>query len=256
MILAGHIAASGTVESGTLYTSDNVSIAYDRYSSGFDSVIIVCPGFYNSKSNRWMRKTVDLLSSSYDVIAFDFRGHGKSGGKFTWSAKERLDLDAVLDYAKSLGYKRMGITAFSLGAAAAINAASDRSDIGSMVLISCPSKISMIDFHFWEPGMLSDLKDNIECGWEGKGARTGNMFLKKNDPIDMVGRIKKTPILFVHGDNDWVIKDRHSKRLYEATLTEKRLEIIKGGLHAERLIQFDPDGMKKLILDWFSRTLK
>lgn len=243
-------------ESGTVTTADNVTIAYDRYKNGFDKVIVVCPGFYNSKQNRWMRKTAELLSSSYDVIAFDFRGHGKSGGKFTWSARERLDLEAILDYAKSCGYKDMGITAFSLGAAVAINTAVDRSDITSMVLISAPSKMNMIDFHFWEPGMLADLKDNIECGWEGKGARSDNPFLGKADPIDTVGGIKDTSILFIHGDKDWVIKDRHSRKLYDTAHVEKRLEIIKGGLHAERLIQADPEGMKKLILDWFLKTMR
>ncbi len=55
--------AAQEVVSGVLRTEDNVSIAYDRYKNGFDSVIIVCPGFYNSKENRWMKKTVELLSS-------------------------------------------------------------------------------------------------------------------------------------------------------------------------------------------------
>ncbi|MFH1189917.1 MAG: alpha/beta hydrolase [Candidatus Omnitrophota bacterium] len=252
------IATGGfrTIESGTLNTSDNIPIVYDRYVKGSDTVIIVCPGFYNSKENRWMRKTVELLSPIYDVLIFDFRGHGKSGGEYTWSAKEPLDLDAVLNYAKSCGYKHVGIVAFSLGAATAINTATTRDDIGSMVLISCPSRIGMIDFRFWEPGMFADLKDNIECGWEGKGARTGNIFLHKDDPIDLIGRIKKAPILFIHGDHDWIIKDRHSKMLYKAARVEKELKIIKGGLHAERLIQTDPEGIKKLILDWFFKTLK
>ncbi|MCX5678672.1 MAG: alpha/beta hydrolase [Candidatus Omnitrophica bacterium] len=248
--------AFAEIESGTLRTSDNISIAYERYKNGFNNVIIVCPGFYNSERNRWMQKTAELLSSSYDVIVFDFRGHGMSGGKFTWSAKERLDLEAVLDYAKSCGYKGIGVTAFSLGAATAVDTAAERNDIDSMVLFSCPSKINMIDFHFWEPAMLSDLKDNMDCGWEGKGVRTGNPFMKKNDPVDIVGRIKNTPILFIHGDDDWIVKPRHSRELYAAAHVEKKLELVKGGLHAERLIQADPEGMKKLMLDWFSKRLK
>jgi pimeloyl-ACP methyl ester carboxylesterase len=248
--------AFAEIESGVLRTSDNIPIAYERHKNGFDNVIIVCPGFYNSGRNGWMQKTSELLSSSYDVIIFDFRGHGNSGGKFTWSAKEHLDLEAVLDYAKSCGYKGIGIAAFSLGAATAVNVAADRSDIDIMALFSCPSRISMIDFHFWEPGIFSDLKDNIECKLEGKGVRTGNPFLQKNDPIDAIGRIKDTPILFVHGGDDWVVKDRHSRKLYSAANVEKKLEIIKGGAHAERLIQADPEGMKKLMLDWFSKRLK
>lgn len=246
--------------SGELRTSDNVTISYDHYKRGSDTVIIICPGFYNSKSNRWMRETVDIVTSKYDAIIFDFRGHGKSSGKYTWSAKEDLDVEAVLDYAKTQGYKHIGVVAFSLGAAAAVNAAATRNDVESMVLISCPSSFKMVDFHFWEPAMLSDLLDNIGCKWEGKGVRAGNIFIPKKDPIDNIGALKHTAILFIHGDKDWVVKDRHSRKLFDAAgpsaQSPKRIEIVKGGLHAERLIQADPEAMKALILGWFSDTIK
>ena len=248
--------ATQEIMSGVLRTKDNVSIAYDRYKNGFDSVIIVCPGFYNSKENRWMKKTVELLSSRYDVIIFDLRGHGKSGGKFTWSAREDKDINAVLDYAKSEGYKDIGIVAFSLGAASSINAASKRDDIDSMVLISCPSSFRMIDYHFWKPEMFVDLWDNVECNWQGKGARASHIFIPKEKPIKTIGKIKHTPMFFIHGDKDWVIKDRHSRKLYDAAKTDKKIEIIKNGLHAERLVQFHADRMQKLMLDWFAKSFK
>jgi pimeloyl-ACP methyl ester carboxylesterase len=242
--------------SGTLYTSDNIPISYDHYKRGFDSVVIVCPGFFNSKDNRWMRKTVDMLTGEFDVIIFDFRGHGKSGGKYTWSAKEKLDVDAVANYAVAQGYKKIGILAFSLGAAAAINDAADRNDIKSMVLISCPSKFSAIDYHFWELGMWADLKDNMDSKWEGKGARAGSILLSKEDPIDSIGNIRNTAMLFISGDKDWVIKPRHSKKLYDKAGAYKNIEIIKGGFHAERLIQFQCEIMRDLVMDWFSKTLR
>ena len=239
---------------GTLYTDDNIAIAYAHYKRGFESVIIICPGFYNSKENRWMRKTVDLVLPQYDAIIFDFRGHGKSGGKYSWSSKEYLDINAVLDYAKLQGYKHIGILAFSLGAASSIDSVSRRNDVDSMVLISTPSKFEGINFHFWEPGMLVDLKDNIDSKWEGKGARATHIFTPKQKPIKTITSIKDTPMFFIHGDKDWVIREYHSKKLYDAAPTYKKIEIIENGYHAERLIQFYPDKMSKLILDWFQET--
>jgi len=244
------------IESGAVHTRDNITIAYDYYRNGFDSVVIVCPGFYNSKDNRWMKKTAEILSSAHDVIVFDLRGHGASGGTFTWSAKEDADVNAVIDYASNRGYKDIGILAYSLGAAAAVKAVADRDTVRSMILISCPSSFETIDYRFWEPGMFSDLFDNIACGWQGKGARFGNLFLSKGRPIDSIVRIKDVPILFIHGDRDWVIKPRHSQKLYDAALCPKKIEIVKGGLHAERLIERHYELMKRMILDWFSETLK
>jgi uncharacterized protein len=237
--------------SGILHTSDNIPIAYTHYKNGFDSVVIICPGFYNSKKNRWMCKAVDMVSSEHDAIIFDFRGHGESGGRFTWSSKEYMDLAAILDFAKKQGYKKIDILAFSLGCIAALHEAAERQDINSMVLISAPSDFNRINFHFWEPGMLSDLKDNIECRWEGKGAKVANMFMAKPDPLKDIARIKNTPILIIEGTDDWVIKERHARKLYDAANDPKRLEIVKGGLHAERILQKYPEKMKELILGWF-----
>jgi len=257
MIAAAALAAPRPeYVSGTVNTSDNIAIAYDHYQSGFDSVIIVCPGFYNSKDNRWMKKTAELLFSAYDVIVFDMRGHGASGGTFMWSSREDADVNAVINYAKSRGYKHIGILAYSLGAAAALHAVAERDTVESMVLISCPSGFEAIDYRFWEPGMFSDLFDNIACGWHGKGARCGNPFLAKERPIDSIGRIKDASILLIHGDRDWVIKPRHSEKLYAAASCSKKIEIIKGGFHAERLVQCHYELMKQMILDWFSQTLK
>lgn len=241
--------------SGMVSTKDKIDIAYDHIKRGADSVIIVCPGFFNSKSNRWMIKAVDLLSAHYDVIIFDFRGHGVSLGKFSWSAKEHFDLEAVLDYAVTQGYKKIGILAFSLGAAASINLTARREEVKTMVLISSPSSFWKIDYHFWEPEMFSDLKDNFACGWEGKGSRVGNILLRKPRPLTHVGEIKNTSIFFIHGEKDWIIKPYHSELLHKAAQVMKKLEIVKGGLHAERLLQQFPDKMKSSIIEWFSRML-
>lgn len=237
-------------------TRDGVEIACEHFKGGFDSVVIICPGFFNSKSNGGIRKAIDMLSGSRDVVIFDFRGHGESGGKFTWTAKEPLDLEAVLDYALSCGYKNIGLMGFSLGAAVSMIVAAGRPEIKSMVLISAPYSFWDINYHFWEPEMFSDLKANLECNWEGKGARIDHVFMDKERPIDRIGAIKNTAMLFIHGAKDWVIKDYHSKKLYNsAAVPEKELKIFNDGLHAERLIEQYPDRIKEMVTDWFKRTL-
>tara|TARA_B100000315_G_C14574971_1_gene587437 strand:+ start:710 stop:1477 length:768 start_codon:yes stop_codon:yes gene_type:complete len=239
----------------TLLTKDKVELSYEHNKKGFSSLIVVCPGFFNSKKNRWMKNTVEVLSSDYDTLIFDFRGHGESKGLFTWLGKEHCDLEAILDFAKGFNYESIGILAYSLGAAVSINIAAKRDDIKSMILISSPMSFWEINYHFWEPEMLSDLKDNFECDWEGKGARVSHFFTGKLKPIKEVKKIKNLPLFFIHGSRDWIIKDYHSQNLYEAASGIKAIEIIEGGLHAERLLQENPQKMKVLILDWFRKTL-
>lgn len=246
----------GTAASKKLITSDGVGIAYEHFRNGHDSVVVICPGFFNSKKNGGIRKAIDIVSGSYDVVIFDFRGHGDSGGKFSWTAKEPLDLRAVLDYTAGFGYRKTGILAFSLGAAVSLIVAPDRPEIKSMVLVSAPYSFWDINYHFWEPEMFSDLKANMECRWEGKGAKVDHVFMEKDKPIDRVSSIKDTAIMFIHGAKDWVIKDYHSKKLFNsATVYEKKLEIFNDGLHAERLIEQYPERITELVTGWFGRTL-
>ncbi|MFH2138529.1 MAG: alpha/beta hydrolase [Candidatus Omnitrophota bacterium] len=240
---------------GILKTKDNIKISFEHRQNGFKKVIVVCPGFFNSKKNRWIQKTVNIISECYDAIVFDFRGHGDSNGKFAWSAKEHYDVEAVLEYAYSCGYAEVGILGYSLGAAASINAISRTQNVKSMVLISGPESFWQINYHFWEPEMFSDLKDNLECDWEGKGARVDVIFMKKPKPLTQVKYIENIPMFFIHGTRDWIIKDYHSQDLFKAASGKNKIELIKDGLHAERLIQQYPELMKKLILDWFNQTM-
>ncbi len=237
-------------------TKDKVEIACEHFKNGFDSVIIICPGFFNSKKNAGIRKAIDIVSGSYDAIIFDFRGHGESSGKFSWTAKEPLDLEAVLDYAVEKKYKNIGILGFSLGSPVSVIVAARRPEIKSMVLISTPFSFWEIDYHFWKPEMFSDLKSNLDCNWEGKGARIDHVFSPKERPIDLISKIKDTAVLFIHGAKDWVIKDYHSKKLYDSAMVhEKKLEIINDGLHAERLIEQYPERIKELAINWFNKTI-
>lgn len=243
---------------GLLHTADKVSIAYEHDLRGHRHLVIVCPGFFNSMQNRWMKAARQIVGQKYDSLIFDFRGHGKSSGKFTWLARERLDLEAVFRYAAQFDYSSIGILAFSLGAAVSLNTVSRGTAAASMILISAPVSFWNINYHFWEPQMFSDLKDNFECNWEGKGARIGNLFMRKPRPITQIRHIKNIPIMFIHGTKDWIIKDYHSRQLYEAYNAPddwKKLVLIKDGLHAERLIQYNGEIMEETIMGWFHRTL-
>lgn len=245
-------------QKGFLQTSDKVSIAYEHDLSGQRNLVIICPGFFNSMQNRLMKAVRAIILQKYDALNFDFRGHGKSSGKFTWTAKEHFDLEAVINYAVSQGYAGIGLIAFSLGAATSINALSRCKQVQSLILVSAPFSFWEINYHFWEPEMFSDLRDNFKYCWQGKGVRAGNLFLRKPIPLTSILRIKDLPIMFVHGTRDWIIKDYHSRKLYQAYKVGagmKKLVLINGGLHAERLIQQDKKRMEYLMLGWFSKTL-
>jgi len=241
--------------SGCLVTSDHQKVFYDQYKFDHKKVIIIAHGFFNSKQAILLKQLGESLNNEYDCILFDFRGHGLSSGLFYWTAKEYLDLLSVVEFAHK-SYERIGLIGFSLGAATSIIAASKTTLINSIIAISGPVEFAKIDYHFWNLNVKNDLFYNLlGDGKQGKGVRPGPFWYRKEKPLEIVKTIE-TPIFYIHGDADWIIRPWHSKELYKNTIGFKRLNIIKGGPHAEYLFLEHKDEMLRLIREWFHETLK
>jgi pimeloyl-ACP methyl ester carboxylesterase len=185
----------------------------------------------------------------------DFRGHGQSQGSFAWTSKEYRDLLAVVDYAKSQS-RRIAVVGFSLGAVAAIITASKSNHIRSLISISAPTELEKIDYQFWRLDIENDIFYNLLGeGKVGKGIRLGPFWLKKEKPICLIKKIT-TPMLFIHGEADWVIRPWHARVLYREANSPKRLVMIKNGPHAEYLLRKNKDEVNYWIKKWLDETLE
>jgi len=244
----------GQASTHTVTTTDQHVISYDHYQNGHDKVVIIAHGFYNSKQALLMKELGEALQSEYDIITMDFRGHGKSGGLFHWTSKEYLDMEAVLKFASGK-YKKIGVVGFSLGAATSMIVASQNDSIASLISVSGPTEFSKIEYHFWGLDPEHDLYYTLlGQGRIGKGVRPGPFWLSKKRPIDCVGKIK-CPVLYIHGEKDWLIKPWHSEQLFQKTNSKKQLVVIKKGPHAESLVRKNKEEIIRPIREWFKETL-
>ena len=143
--------------SGYLKTQDGIFISTNHYLNGHKKAVIIAHGFYNSKNSLLLQKLKDSLIKKYDVFLFDFRGHGESGGVFTLTSKESLDLQVVIEHLKER-YKKIGVVGFSLGGSIAINTmALDPKTVKSLVCVSSPSDVSKVDYKIFEPDAEKDI---------------------------------------------------------------------------------------------------
>ncbi len=241
--------------SGILITKDKYKIAYCHYIQGFDKVIIIAHGFYNSKDAVVLQQLAMSLIDTYDVFMFDFRGHGKSNGLFTWTSKEGEDLKVVINYLDKK-YTKKSIIGFSLGGYISINLLAKYPKVDSLVCVSIPSEFRKIDYHFWKLDWQGDFIYTLFSpeGKKGKGIRPGWLWFKKGKPINSVSKIT-IPILYIHGEKDWVIKPWHSQALYDKTVSNKKLVIIKDGPHAEYLIRDYEEEFISEVKTWLKETL-
>lgn len=243
------------LENRTLYTKDGQTIAFDYHQGGNKQIVILAHGFYNNKDVYLFKNIAQEFAKYYDVISFDFRGHGKSSGLFRWTSDEFNDLSAVLDYVKEQDYDKIGVIGFSLGAVVTLIEASRNKLIDSVIAVSAPFDFWRINFHFWEPEMLNDLKLNLSVRGKGKFIRPGNPLAKKIKPIDIVEAVSPTPIYFIHGANDWIIKPEHSQRLFEKAKEPKKLLIMDNVGHAEKIFDDKPEEFINECCQWFDKTL-
>lgn len=237
-------------------TQDDHEIAIRHFKGNHQEVVILAHGFYNNKDAYLFKSMAENFSREWDVISFDFRGHGESEGLFSWTSCECLDLRAAVDYAKTQGYSRIGVIGFSLGAAVTLIEAGQNRDIHSVIAVSAPYNFWKINYRFWEKEMLSDLQLNLGPKGKGKGVRPGNPFMTKIRPIDVVHKISPTPVFFIHGRRDWLIHPLHSVKLMRKAKKPKKLLLVPETGHAEKIYDAKPDILMEACVEWFSDTLK
>jgi len=232
-----------------LKTQDGIDISANYYNAGFENVLIICPGFMMHKDSRPFSMLSESLNKEFDIIAMDFRGHGKSGGTYTFTSREGLDLKAVIDYSRPR-YKSIGIIGFSLGAAVAINEVAKDKAVDRLMAVSAPMEFGEIENKFLNKDVVSSTIKKIEL--DMLNIRLGNIFLNKSKPIDNVDKISPVPILFVHGKDDTIIEPRHSVSLYEKAKEPKKLVIFEDSLHAEDLFLGNHfNSFISLCTEWF-----
>lgn len=245
-----------TGNEGFILTEDKHKISYVHFAAGHSKIIIIAHGFYNSKEAVVLQQLAKILLDEYDIFMFDFRGHGKSSGLFTWASKEGRDLKAAAQYLKGR-YQKTGFIAFSFGGSIAINVLSCEPIADSFICVSAPAYISRIDYNFWQLDWQGDVVYTLlsKEGRKGKGIRPGPFWLKKEEPINNIAKLN-IPVLFLHGEKDWVIKPWHSRALYERANSFKRIVCFKNGPHAEYLMRDNKEQFVEEIKRWFSQTLK
>ncbi len=234
-----------------LLNSSGIKISVRHKKNGAPAAVIVAPGFFQSKETGTFKRIERDLSPDFDVISMDFRGHGKSGGLYTFSAKETEDLKAVADYARAAGYGRVGALGFSYGGTIAILEAAEHRNLDSLVCVGSPMASEEVEFKWWTFDAMKLGLKGLELG---AGVRAGNPYLRKTKAIDAVAGVS-APMFFIHGEKDPTVGARHSLCLHEKASGQKQIRLFSQGSHAEELYRQYPEEFMRLVKDWFRKTL-
>lgn len=80
--------------------------------------------------------------------------------------------------------------------------------------------------------------------------RVGGLYQKKVRPVDVIDQVSPIPLLLIQGDKDPIVFTRHAQMLFDKAREPKELLVIKGGIHAEYLFSYDPQGFMGACTEW------
>ncbi|MFF3955622.1 alpha/beta hydrolase family protein [Streptomyces sp. NPDC001890] len=244
--------------------------------SSFDgTAIVLAHGFTGSVDRPAVRRAAGVFAGRAAVVTFSFRGHGGSGGRSTVGDREVLDLAAAVQWARSLGHRRVVTVGFSMGGSVvlrhgALYAGRPDGDAGAgdvleregrtgaraeahadaVVAVSAPARwyyrgtAPMRRLHWVVTRPLGRL-----VGRYGLHTRIDR---EEWDPVPLppVGAaalIAPAPLLIVHGDRDPYFPLDHPRSLAAAAGDGAELWLERGMGHAENAAD---ETLLTRIADW------
>ena len=176
-----------------------------------------------------------LAPFGYNVLLYDARAHGRSGGEFTtFGYHERHDVHLAVARLRYLGGQHLptGVFGHSMGGAVALQAmAATASDVDFGIVESTFADLGEITHHYarsltglplprWSVDLLLD-----------RAEKTALFKHRDVSPLTCAALVTQ-PVLIVHGERDLSIDVDNGRRLYAALASaQKELYIVPGAGH-------------------------
>lgn len=202
--------------------------------------VILCHGFTSSKKCSVIKILREsLLNLGIGSLAFDFLGHGESGGQISdfTAGKCVTDLKIIFDYIKpyeEIDFDRVGFFGRSLGGNIVLRYVVNNKKIKCVALNAPVSDL---------PDQLKNIPDETLKKWKNEvyasgffGRNSINVCydfyddLVSNDIYEISKNIQ-CDVLIVHGDADETVSIVQSKKLKDSIGSKVILEIVGGADH-------------------------
>lgn len=187
-----------------------------------NATVIFCRG---AKGNIgfWLDMIKRLSEMGYNVLAFDYRGTGLSGGEPSFLAVPK-DIAAAVQYAKKnldAAAARVGIFGVSIGAAMGITAAASLDDVDAIIADS--PFTSMVDM---APVVIRKHAPQLESKIPGDDQISGQA-----DPIKCVQDVSPKPLFIIANEKDRLTRAEMSMELFSKAREPKFLWVAPGTPH-------------------------
>ena len=214
------------------------------------------------KKNRTdvLRAALVLRRAGLNVLMFDGRAHGNSGGRYvTYGFYERRDVESAIDWLikeKQIDPRIVGLAGESMGAAIALQVAAHNPWIRAVWADSPFASLRRVAAEFVQraTGLPVAVLNPVLWTTIQVANYRGSFDVSLVDPLALAAQIK-CPVYLVHGTADQVIATAHSESIHAVLGGEKEIWFVEGARHARSIRHARHDYSERLTR-FFTERLK
>ncbi|HEX6311243.1 MAG TPA: alpha/beta fold hydrolase [Acidimicrobiia bacterium] len=218
----------------TLTTTDDVRLAGCHLLTVDTprAAVVVVHGFTGSSEHPEVVALADTLHDrALDVVWYDARGHGRSGGQSTLGDLEAHDVAAAVTLAAERA-ERVVLVGASMGAIAALRYAAADARLAGVVLVSCPAAWRLPrNAHGVIATGLTRTRVGRALAARFLKVRVADRWTNPDPPVALVPRVT-APLALVHGEADPFIASRDAHELEALAVGRCMVELVPEMGHA------------------------
>ena len=239
-------------------SSDNLRLhSYQiKNETSSDKWVITVHG-YTSEGINMSSYAKKYYDNGYNVLIPDLRAHGLSEGDYIgmgWD--DRLDIISWINYIlNEEPNAEIILHGVSMGAATVLMTSGEEIPSNVKAIVADCGYTSVWDEFAYQLDDLFSLPEFPILNVSSIVAKIrAGYFLGEASSIDQVKK-SKTPILYIHGDQDDFVPYYMMEELYNATSSEKEMLTIKGAEHA-KASEVDPETYWTSINNFINKYIK
>ena len=220
-----------------------------------ERTIIMLHG-YGGSMDPDLKYVPHLHTARFNVLMFDFRAHGRSGGRIsTIGALERKDVLGAVNYAVSRGSRRIGLLGFSMGGRAAILSAPLSPEVNALISDGGPARLITAISRDLALRRIPLPVSKILAAMILIGASIlsgTNLF--RREPLYQAKLLINKPVFFIHGEKDpFITKNEIEKMVRDAGDKAELWSVPEAG--HRNIDESRPDEYIHKVIGFFEKTL-
>jgi len=217
--------------------------------------IVFCHGQAGSM-NRDVAWVPPFHEAGFNVLMFDFRGHGRSEGEIVSLGHfERLDLMGAIDFLARRGVGRVGVIGFSMGGAVAMSMAKETPNIAAVVSDSGYASLQRVlvgaSLEQGIPYPLAQVTAILILKYANLRLKTD---LSEYEPRRQADADFDCPLLAIQGNEDPYVPVSDIEDLVQRAGGHAELWSVAGVGHRATREQY-PEDYRQRVLAFFTRWL-